>query len=174
MEDIQQIYFIGLIIGAAITILYLLLSDFLDAILGFLDGIFNPVLVLSFLTFFCASGYLLEFLPINSFVIIAISIGVALLLVTLLNVFILVPLSNAEATLGYSEDDLRGRIAEVIISIPEDGFGEIMIRDHSGHISRSAKSFEGPAIASGTEVIVIDIQAGILYVAERENEQLDV
>ncbi|KMK76093.1 NfeD family protein [Alkalihalobacillus pseudalcaliphilus] len=173
MEDLQQMYFIGLMVGAAITVVYILLSDLLEPVFGFLDGILNPVLILSFLTFFCASGYLLEFLPISSFVIILISMGISLLLVTLLNVFVLIPLSNAEATLGYTEEDLRGRMAKVIISIPEDGFGEIMITDHSGHISRTAKSFEETSIASGEEVIVIDIKDGVLYVAIQEKDLLD-
>ncbi|GAF66741.1 hypothetical protein BTS2_3644 [Bacillus sp. TS-2] len=170
MEDIQQLYFYGLIIGAVLTVIYILLSDILDGLFGFLDGIFNPTLILSFVTFFCASGYLLErFFPIDSFVIIFLSAGAALLLVTMLNVFILIPLSNADSTLGYSEEDLKGRIGTVITSIPEDGFGEVLIENHSGHISKSAKSFDGDLISQGLEIIVIDVKLGVLYVSERKS-----
>ena len=86
-------------------------------------GFLNPVLVLAFLTFLSAIGYLLEILTgMNSVLILIIAAITSVILDTLLNVFVLIPLANTEESLVYTEDSLKGRIAAVIIPIPEDGF----------------------------------------------------
>ena len=88
--------------------------------------------------------------------------------VTLLNLFILIPLSQAESTLAYSEQDLKGRVGKVIVSIPSDGFGEVMIEGNGGNIAKSAVSFEAVDIEYGSTVLVIDVIKGVLHVIPHE------
>lgn len=161
---LETIYLYGLVISGAITILYLFFGDFLD---GVMEGIpfINPTLIFSFTAIFSASSYLAEvFTKINSAIIAGFSALIAIILVTLLNVFLLIPLSNAEETLVYKESDLRGRIGTVITAVPVDGYGEVLIESVSGRIAKPAVSFTKTEIPYGKKVIVIDIEKGVLQV----------
>ncbi|UOE94326.1 hypothetical protein [Alkalihalobacillus sp. LMS39] len=168
--SLQFIYLVGLIIGGVLTLLYILLGDIIEGIFEFIpDGIFNPSLVLSFISVLSATGYLLErFTAMNSFLILFISGGGALLFVTLLNIFIFIPLSNAEESLAYSDEDLKGRIGKVILTIPKDGVGEVLIESKTQRISKSARSFDNIDIPFETDVLVIDVKEGVLYVTVHE------
>lgn len=170
--SIDSFYLILLIGAGSLTLLYLLFGDFLEAIgeATFL----SPVLILSFITFFSATGYILELVtPLHSLLIIAISLTVSFILDTLLNVFILIPLSTAEESLGYTEDSLKGRVGKVIIPIPENGFGELIIESKFGMISKPAAEIESRAIAEGEEVLVLEVKNGVLYVVPYEYDHLD-
>ncbi|WP_188454623.1 NfeD family protein [Virgibacillus oceani] len=165
--SLETIYLIGLIVGGCLVFIYILLSDILEGMFEFLSGgIFNPTLVLSFIAILSAAGYILEIsTSIHSLVIFIISLVLSGILVTLLNLFILIPLSSAESSLVYTDDDLKGRVGKVIISIPDDGYGEVVISGKGGTISKSAKSFEDQPIPEGTEVLVIDIKNGVVFVS---------
>ncbi|MBS4209213.1 NfeD family protein [Bacillus sp. FJAT-50079] len=161
---IETIYLTLLIISGSLTVLYLLFGDVLEG-LDEISGLLNPVLILAFITFFSAGGYILEkTTTLNSFLIIAISAFVSVILDVLLNVFVLVPMKSAEQSLSYTEKSLEGRVGKIIISIPADGFGEVIIENYSGMISKPAASFENEIISEGTEVLVIEVKNGVLYV----------
>ncbi|GIN98195.1 putative membrane protein YuaF [Siminovitchia terrae] len=161
---IETIYLILLIVSGSLTILYLFFGDVLEG-LGEATGFLSPILILAFITFFSAGGYILELLTsLNSFLIMAIAAITAFLLDIILNVFVLVPMSSAEQSLSYTEKSLEGRIGKVIISIPEKGFGEVVIESYSGMISKPAASFEDMEIPEGSEVLVIEVKDGVLHV----------
>lgn len=169
--SIQTIYLITLVVAGGLTLLYILFNDMLEG-LAELIPIINPALILAFITFFSASGYIFERVTsLNSFLIIGISIIIALILDTLLNVFVLIPLSSAEESLVYSTKSLRGRIGTVIIPIPSDGFGEVLLKNNSGTISKSATSFKGAPIGEGEHVLVVNIEGGVLQVVPHESEK---
>jgi membrane-bound ClpP family serine protease len=167
---LEIIYLYGLIIGGILTFLYILFSDFLEGFFEVIpDGIFNPTLVLSFITLLSSIGYLLEKLTsANSILIGFIAIILAFGCTVLLNIFVLIPLSSAESTLAYTEEDLKGRVGKVITSIPVDGFGEVIIEGIGGNISKSAVSFDNEEIPYGKEVLIIDVQKGVLHVSPHE------
>ena len=161
---LETIYLYGLVISGAITIIYLFFGDFLD---GVMEGIplINPTLIFSFISIFSAGSYLAEvFTSLHSGLIAGFSAIIALILVTLLNVFVLIPLSNAEETLVYKESDLRGRIGTVITAVPVDGYGEVLIESVSGRIAKPAVSFTKTEIPYGKKVLVIDVESGVLQV----------
>ncbi|KAB2337276.1 hypothetical protein F7731_06580 [Cytobacillus depressus] len=161
---IQTVYLYTLIISGSLIILYLFFGDIIEGI-SEATSFLNPVLVLAFLTFLSAIGYLLETLTeMNSILIIVIAAIVSLILDALLNVFVLIPLANSEESLVYTEDSLKGRLGNILITIPEDGFGEVLIESISGRISKPAASFDNKAIAEGTKVLVVDVKDGVLYV----------
>lgn len=167
---IETIYLITLIIAGILTILYLLFGDILEVITEAISFV-HPVLILSFITFFSASGYIFEVLTsFNSLLIIGISIVFSFLLTTLLNVFVLIPISSAEESLSYTEDSLKGRVGKIIIPIPENGFGEIIIDSKSGMISKPAAAYEHQPIEAGMQVLVIEIENGVLYVVPYETD----
>ncbi|WP_338751894.1 NfeD family protein [Bacillus sp. FJAT-52991] len=163
---IDTVYLFLLIASASMVILYILFGDVLS---GADDGIpfFNPTVLLAFVTIFSAVGYCLEtFSSLTSLYILLIAIGVAIVMDFLLYYFVLIPLSSAEESLVYTEESLSGRTGKVIIPIPQDGFGEVIIESSSGMISKPACGFDHEPIAEGKTVLVIDVQKGVLYVKE--------
>lgn len=169
---IETIYLVLLIVAGSLTILYILFGDIFHGI-GEALGFLHPTLVLSFITFFSASGYIFEkATTFSSYLIMAISAIIAIIFVTLLNVFVLIPLSSAEESLSYTEESLKGRVGKLIISIPQDGFGEVVIESKSGMISKPASSYNNITIEEGKQVLVIEVNNGVLYVVPYENNRL--
>ncbi|MBP2242791.1 membrane-bound ClpP family serine protease [Cytobacillus eiseniae] len=164
---IQTLYLYVLVISGSLIILYLFFGDMVEG-LSEAAGFLHPVLVLAFFTFLSAIGYLLESLTgMNGVLIFVIAALTSLILDTLLNIFVLIPLANTEESLVYTEESLKGRIATVIIPIPQDGFGEILIESISGRISKPASSFDNTTIEEGKKVLVIDVKDGVLFVVPR-------
>jgi membrane protein implicated in regulation of membrane protease activity len=164
--SITSIYLSCFILFGCLTFVYILFGDLLD---GAAVDFLHPALVLSFITIATSSGYLLEVMTeINSGFILVFSSLLALLLVTLLNVFVLVPIRSAEESLAYHEGDLRGRVGTVITSVPSDGFGEILIEGISGHIPKSAVSLNNVPIPQGERILVVDITKGVVTVMPYE------
>lgn len=161
-QPIETIYFYTMLITGLLTLLYILFGDIFDSI-G--EAIINPILMLTFLIFFSASGFVLEKIsPISSPLIIGASAIISFVLSALLNIFVLIPMSNAEESLSYTTESLIGRVGKIIIPIPEDGFGEIFIESKSGRISKPAASMENHAIKEGQHVLVLEVKDGVLLV----------
>ena len=159
---LETIYLYALILSGAVTILYLLFGDAWSADV---DGLFNPTLIFSFFIIFSAGGYLGEhFTSLHSLLIAVINVIIALILVTLLNVFVLIPVSNAEESLVYKEQDLIGRVGTVITTVPKDGYGEVLIESSSGRIAKPAVSFRKNEIPNGKKVLIINVEDGVLKV----------
>lgn len=165
-----EIYFWMLIMAGILIVLYLFFGDVLEAV-GEVSVFLNPVLILAFIIFFSAAGYVLEWATsLSSWVIMGISASLSLTLTTLLHVFVLVPLASAEESLSYTEESLVGRVGKIIIPIPDSGFGEVFIKSKSGMISKPAASFEQKPIKEGQRVLVLENKQGVLYVVPYEND----
>ncbi|WP_026677615.1 NfeD family protein [Fictibacillus gelatini] len=171
---LETIYLFTLIICGSLTFLYLLISDVVHGVFESIGvHVLNPTLVLSFLTFVSAGGYLLEKLTsVQSWLIVLISSAISLVLVTLLNVFVLIPIASAEESLNYSESDLKGRMGKVIISIPENGLGEVLIEGVSGRIAKPAISIDQSSIPQDTEILIVDMKNGVAHVMPHERLEL--
>ncbi|SPU12034.1 membrane integrity integral inner membrane protein [Niallia circulans] len=163
--DLPSIYLTVLIGSGICVILTLLLSD----LFGGDVGIFNPTLILAFFTILSASGYLMEkYSTINSIIILSISAIIALIISSCLHLFVFIPLANAEESLVYSDESLKGRIGKVITTIPKDGYGEILIESISGNISKTAASFYNEEIGFGEETVVVEIKENVAYVVRKD------
>jgi len=86
----------------------------------------------------------------------------------LLYFFVLLPLKSAEVSLAYTDESLTGQVGKVIVPIPIDGFGEIIIESVNGIISKRAAGYENNAIDYGKEVLVIEVKEGTFIVKEYE------
>jgi membrane protein implicated in regulation of membrane protease activity len=171
----ETVYLWTLIVSGSLTLIYLVLSDMLDGIFDFFDVPFlSPQLILSFLTVFSASGFLFEkYTEFSNFLIGLASAGIGLIIVILLHFFVFVPLKSAETSLNYSEADLEGRIAKVIVTVPKDGFGEILIQGKSGAISKPAQSVKNEEIPSGAEVVIVEMKNGVAKVSTYDPYNLE-
>jgi len=172
---IETVYLFTLIVSGSLTLIYILFSDVFDGLFDVPDLPFLSLqLLLSFATVFSAAGYLFEkYTEFSSSLIGLASGGIALTIVLLLHFFVFVPLKSAETSLGYSEADLEGRIGKVIITLPKDGFGEILIESKSGVISKPAQSIKNEEILSGTEVVVVEMKNGIARVSPYDPYNLE-
>lgn len=172
----EVIYGIVLVVSAVLTVVYFFFSDALDGAFDVVDHpLFSPQLILSFFIVGSAVGLLAEmYTDWASGSIIWLSIGVALVAVLLLHFFVFLPLRSAEASLGYTDADLEGSLAKVIVSVPPDGFGEILISRKSGAVAKPAKSVNHEAIPSGEEVIVVQMENGVAMVAKHDPYHLSI
>lgn len=165
---IVQIYLYTLIIAGLITIVYVFFSDIAEGIgegLPFLD----PAVILSFITFAAAAGYIFELtVSWNSVIILIASLLIAFFLSLLLYLFVLVPLSTAEVSLAYSDESLVGQVGKVIVPVPVNGYGEIVIESVNGLIAKRATGYENTAIDYDKEVLIIDVKDGTFIVKEYE------
>lgn len=164
----EQIYFYALLIMGAVTILYVFFGDIAD---GIGEGIpfFNPTVMMAFVTFVSASGYILEATTSwYSWIILTASIVIGAILDILLYFFFLLPMSLAEVSTAYTDESLAGEIGKVITPIPTDGYGEIVIDTVNGLLSKRATGFDNEEIAYGKEVLVIDVKEGTFLVREYE------
>jgi len=149
-------------------VLYLFFGDIAD---GVGEGIpfFNPTVILAFLTFFAALGFIIEiFTSLNSILISIISAVLSLVLDVLLYYFILIPLKSAEVSMAYTEESLGGQVGKVIVPIPVDGFGEVIVETVNGIISKRATSYDNVAIPYDSKVLIVEVAKGTLYVREYE------
>ena len=166
--SLESIYLVVLIVSGAITVFYLLFGDVIEGAAEAF-GVFNPTTILAFITILSGSGYLFESLTsFTSFLIVLISAAIAIVVSFFLHFFILVPLKSAEESLVYTEESLGGRVGKVIIPIPADGFGEVVIESFSGMISKPAASYDNIPIQEGNRVLIIDVVNGVLQVKDYE------
>jgi membrane protein implicated in regulation of membrane protease activity len=129
----------------------------------------DPAVVHSFVTFVAAVGYILELVTNwNSGVILVIALAAAFVLDLLLYFFVLRPLKSAEVSLAYTDESLQGRVGKVIVPVPVDGFGEIVIETVNGLISKRASGYENTEIEYGKEVLIIEVKDGTFIVKEYE------
>ncbi|MGE7932988.1 hypothetical protein [Viridibacillus arvi] len=165
---IQQVYLYSLIIFAVCMVLFLFFGDVID---GVGEGIpfFNPAVILSFLTFFAAIGFIFESLTsFSSIVIIAFATIISTVLSVLLYFFILLPLKSAEVSMAYTDESLAGQIGKVIVPIPVDGFGEVVIETVNGLISKRAVGFDNEEIEYNQQVLIVEVKEGTVYVRAYE------
>ena len=168
--SITTIYLTILIVIGCITVLYLFFSDMADVsveAVPFLD----PAIILSFITFTSAVGYILEkFSNLSSTIIIILALVVGIILSVFLYFFLLVPLRSAEVSLAYTDSSLEGQIGKVIVPIPIGGFWEIVIESINGVINKRAVSYHGDDIHYDTEVLIIEMRDGTAYVVKYNEE----
>lgn len=166
---LATVYLIILIVIGLCTVLYLFFADLAD---GAAESIpfFDPAIILAFITITSAGGYLLEtFTTMSHALNILLAAAGSSILSALLYYFLLVPIRSAEVSLTYTDESLAGQTGKVIVPIPIDGFGEIIIESINGIISKRAASFDQTEIPYEQEVLIIEVKEGTVYVTPYES-----
>ncbi|SHJ98088.1 Protein of unknown function [Geosporobacter subterraneus DSM 17957] len=163
-------------VGALYTIITFLLGqllDFMDFDTDFDDdGFFNmqvspfkPMIIAAFLTAFGGFGLIFQFKkewhPIT---ILFAALFAAFAIAVLLYYFVLVPLYRVQNSSAVEQRHLIGRTAKVTLGIKKDKFGKISYTVGGNIYSAPAKTLESKELATGEEVIIIDIQKNVFYV----------
>lgn len=169
MELLFWSCFVG---GAMFTLISTLFGDLLG---GWLEGVFDslsadflkPIISASAITTFGGSGILLSrYTNINSIAVLIISILIALLLSVIIYFAYVKPMENSENSVGFSNSELPGKLGEVTVPIPSNGYGEVMIKMVSGNTLHIASSWDGRDIPVGTLIVVVNTQDGVVQVSE--------
>lgn len=173
LMDIYWIFFIG---GLIVTVILWLIGDVLEGILNFLFNwgvpAFQPITLTGGITAFGAAGLILQQrTDLPSLYIVASSAGIACLSFFSLYFLVVKPMSMAEASTGFRLRDLVGKKGEVILAIPKNGYGEVLVWTGGGNTNQIAASANGTAIPQGTEVIVDRVEDDTLWVSSVEKEK---
>lgn len=166
MGALETVFLVCLVAGLVYALVTLLLGDAISDMLGELHlPIFQPILLVSGITAFGGSGFLLTRLtdlPMAAVLIIAIFIGISLAMAAY---FLWVkPMNKAETSTGYSMNQLPGKIGEVGTTIPAQGLGEVLVSMVSGTTYHMAASLDGEQIPAGMRVVVVEVRDHVLYV----------
>jgi len=96
------------------------------------------------------------------------SAGLGLIIGALAQAFFLYVLSPSKSSHYSLQEDAIGREAEVIITIPSSGLGEIAFNNVSGRVKLGARSVSGKEIPSGDVVIIKRIVGRVAFVQSVE------
>lgn len=117
---------------------------------------------------------LTKYAALTALIVFIISLFLSILAYILIYNFLIIPISNAESSSAHSYKTYRGRIGEVITTIPADGVGEILLESVSGSTNEAAKSFDEKTIPQGTKIVVVEVTDEFLYVSPLEEDPLEV
>ncbi|EGA91162.1 hypothetical protein GPDM_01345 [Planococcus donghaensis MPA1U2] len=157
----EQLYMYILLVAGALTVLCVFFGEAVEFKSAW--PLFSPIVILAFVTFGSAIGFLLETATaFNEWSVLWISILAAGFLDLLLYFLILLPVSSA--TSAHSEESLSGQVATVSVPIPKDGYGEVLIETYSGVILRRAAGYNNEAIAQDEKVMIVEVSEGTFYV----------
>jgi membrane-bound ClpP family serine protease len=163
-------------------ILFAVMSVIFGDVLGhFLHGIFDfllldgpdfihPMVIMGGITILGGTGIVLtEYTPLSLWVIVILSLVFAVICSMFIYLGYVKPMQHTENSTGYSIQELTGKLAEVIIPIPAQGFGEVIIKAGAANTNQIAASFDQEAIQSGSKVVVVEVKDHVLFVSRFEN-----
>jgi membrane-bound ClpP family serine protease len=165
------------ILYAVITIVFGdVLGDLLDGAFDFLsaDGLewLHPMTVVGGITVFGGAGLMLDrYTDLAAGGVIAFALLAAVVIGAGVYFFYVRPMRSTESSTGYSLEEMAGKLAEVLVPIPADGYGEVMLRmGAAGVTNRTAASFDGEPVEAGAQVVVVEVRDGTLYVSRLDSD----
>ncbi|HIW34053.1 MAG TPA: protease [Candidatus Paenibacillus intestinavium] len=171
----ETLYWGCLIFGILYTIVVVIFGDILagavDATLEWLQfdnlPFIQPITLVGGLAIFGGSGILLaHYTDLATVLVVLISIGIGIIGIVSLYFVYVKPMEQAEMSTSYSINELVGKEALVTTPVPVEGFGEVIVKTIAGITSHIAASYNKQSIASNSQVVVVEVHDGILYVAE--------
>ncbi|WP_068784672.1 NfeD family protein [Paenibacillus phocaensis] len=170
METLFWGCFVG---GALFAVISALLGDLLGS---WLDGVFDflsadflkPIITASAVTSFGGAGILLNrYTGLGAAGVIVLAIVAAILLSAAVYFAYVRPMENSENSTGFSESELPGKVGEVTVPIPAQGYGEVMVKLVGGNTLHIASSWDRKEIPAGTVVVIIETaKDGTVQVSE--------
>lgn len=174
-----EVYWICLIFGVLFALTTILFGEILgqvfDGICEFVSGDhlewLQTMLVVTWLTVFGGSGVLSTYYctDFDARMTLAVSLLTATVLCKVFYFSYVKPMRNSENSTGVSLKDLVGKPGEVIVPVPADGYGEVLIRAGASNTNQIAASSDRVGLSVGCEIIVVDIKDGVLYVSQKSD-----
>ncbi len=168
-----DLYWGCLSVGIIFAVVSLIFGDMLSDIF---DGIFDaisfdsadfihPMVIVGGITVFGGCGILLsQYTSLTPSLVALFSLFNAFIISAVVHFAYVRPMKNSENSIGFSVQDLVGRIGEVVIPVPENGCGEVLIRIGAGNTNQIAASLDGKVLSMGTRIVVAEVKDHVLYV----------
>lgn len=158
-------FYTGLLVtGMVLALLSLIAGDWLESIFC-LDAL-HPMVVASACTVTGGAGMLLlKHTALTTFTVLALALAGALVLSVAVFYGYVRPVRHSETSTAFSMKELPGRDAVVSVTIPAQGYGEVMVRIGAGSTSQVAASFDGTQIEKETTVVIVEVNDGVVYVS---------
>lgn len=172
METLYLACLIGGILYAIVNVIFgEWIGQALDGLFDFLShgghSLIQPTALVGSITVFGGAGIMLTrytslgwgvVLLLSALIALAAGAGVFFLYVR--------PMEQSENSIAFSLNSLSGSLAEVLVSIPGEGYGEVLVKVGAGVTNQIAASYEGVPISAGSRVVVVEVKEGTLLVSE--------
>ncbi|WP_426454122.1 protease [Paenibacillus sp. S-38] len=175
-----EVYWGLLITGVLFALVTVLFGDLLGSALG---GMFDwmsgdvlhalqPMVLFSGITVLGGAGILLtKYTAFTAGMVLGLGVLAAVFSCVLIYLLYIKPMENTEQSLGFSMDELVGRIGEVTIPIPAAGSGEVVLRIGGGLTNQIAESYDGSEIPWGKRVVTVEVICGVLMVTALDTDE---
>lgn len=172
METVYAACLIGGILYALISVIFGdWLSQAIDGALDFLSiegaTFIQPMTLVGGITIFGGAGLMLEkYSGLGAWMIALFAVLIAIAGAMAVFFLYVKPMENSENSIAFTIGSLAGSQGEVIVPIPENGYGEVLVKVGAGNTNQIAASYDNRPVPSGTRVVVVDVREGVLYVSE--------
>lgn len=181
METLFLACLIGGIVYAIVSVLFGdWLGEALDGALEFLSvegyPFIQSTVLVGGITVFGGAGFLLtRYSSLGIWMVLIAALLIAIVAGALVFFLYVKPMENSENSIAFSLESLSGALAEVIVPIPEKGYGEVLVKVGAGFTNQIAASFEGTSIPNEARVVVVEVKDSTLYVSEVDlpSQELD-
>lgn len=175
----DSLYWGFLIFGIIYALVTLIFSDVIEHSIEAVFGeipihFFHPTVIVSGITTIGAAGILLtKYSTLTSAWVIVLAILAAVVICISVYFLYIKSMENRENSLAYSIEDLSGSIADVSISIPANGYGEVIVSVGIGVTNHIAAAWDqNMNIPQDTRVVVVAVKDGILHVSPLELQEV--
>lgn len=173
----QTLYLDCLALGVIFAVVSVVVGDLIGSAL---DGIFDivsfdflsPTVLAGGVTVFGGAGILLtRYSGLETGPVLALSLLIAAFMGVLLYLGVVKPMDKSEVSNGFSMRDLPGKIGEITVPVPAQGYGEIMVKFGAGNSLHTAASFDQQPLPAGIKVVVVEVREGVALVTEFEERR---
>ncbi|WP_151737806.1 protease [Paenibacillus tengchongensis] len=173
----QTLYLGCLALGVIFAVVSVLLGDWIgDALDGITDALsidfVNPAVLAGGVTVFGGAGILLtRYTGLEQGAVLALSLLIAAFMGLILYLAVIRPTRNSETSTGFSMAELAGRIGEVTVPVPAQGYGEIMVKFGASNSLHTAASFDRLPLPAGSRAVVVEVREGVALVSEFDDKR---
>ena len=101
---------------------------------------------------------------------VALAVCSAILMSLLVHFMFVRPMDRAETSIAFSIRDCVGRTGIITVPVPEHGHGQIMLNMGGGNTVQIAASFDQTYLPKSSNVVVVEVRDGVLFVAKFPEE----
>lgn len=168
----QTLYIGCLFLGVLFALVSLLAGDLIGhALGGMLDFLsfdaLSPTVLAGGVTVFGGAGILLtRYSGLANEAVLVLSLLISVFMSLLLYLGFVRPANKSEVSTGFSMRDLPGKIGEITVPVPAQGYGEVMVKFGPANTLHTAASFDRRTLPAGTKVVVVEVSEGVALVSE--------
>ncbi|MDT3425017.1 membrane protein implicated in regulation of membrane protease activity [Paenibacillus forsythiae] len=168
----HTLYLSCLALGILFAIVSLLAGDLIGhALGGMLDFLsfdaLSPTVLAGGITVFGGAGILLtRYSGLADRAVLVLSLLISVFTSVLVYMGFVKPMDKSEMSTGFSMSELPGKIGEITVPVPAQGFGEVMVKFGAANTLHTAASFDRRPLTAGAKVVIVEVREGVALVSE--------